>query len=95
VPPPGIGFTTLTTAVPEVAMSDAGTVPVSWEPLTKVVANDLPFQFTTEPGTKPLPFTVREKPAPPGAVLVGTSGVLISGTGLFCENKVIVRKIKV
>jgi hypothetical protein len=41
----------------------------------------VPFQFTFEPETKPVPFTVRVNPAPPGATLVGTKGSLMNGTG--------------
>ncbi len=51
------------------------------ELLTKVVARALPFQFTTDPDMKPVPFTVSVNPAPPGATASGTSGWLISGTG--------------
>jgi hypothetical protein len=54
---------------------------VSCDPLTKVVAKGLPFQFTTEEETKPVPFTVIVKPALPGVVASGTSGLLMSGTG--------------
>jgi hypothetical protein len=53
--------------------------------LTKVVARVLPFHFTTEVATNPVPFTVRVNPAPPGAVASGTSGWLVNGTG-FCAK---------
>jgi hypothetical protein len=62
-------------------MSDARIVAVNWAALTKVVARALPFQFTNEPDTKPVPFTVSVNSAPPGAMASGTSGWLISGTG--------------
>jgi hypothetical protein len=39
-----------------------------------VVGNALPFHFTTDPETKPVPFTVKVKPVPPGATAVGTNG---------------------
>jgi hypothetical protein len=52
---------TLTEAVSALAMSEAGTLAVNREPLTKVVASGLPFHFTTEPETNPVPFTVRIK----------------------------------
>jgi len=55
---------------------------VNCELFTKVVERALPFQFTTEVEAKPVPFTVRVKPAAPGKELAGTSGWLISGTGL-------------
>src|ERR1039458_2480091 len=73
-PPPGLGLTTVTEAVDAVAMSDAGTVAVSWVTLINVVANGEPFQFTVEAATNPAPFTVRVNPTPPGAVASGTSG---------------------
>jgi hypothetical protein len=82
-PPPGMGLTTVTEAVEAVAMSDARIVTVSCELLTKFVARGLPFQFTIEPETNPVPFTVRVNPAPPGAAASGTNGWLTKGTG-FC-----------
>ena len=73
-PPPGLGLTTVTVAVDGEEMSEARMAPVSWDLLTKVVARGLPFHFTVEPATNPVPFTVRVNPAPPGAVASGTSG---------------------
>ena len=64
----------MTEAVLAMAMSDARIVEVNWELLTKVVARELPFQFTTDPETKPVPFTVSVNSAPPGAIASGTSG---------------------
>src|SRR5262245_30901710 len=81
VPPPGLGLTTVTEAVPAVAMSELKMLAANCELLTNVVARALPFQFTTDPNTKPVPSTVRENPALPGATASGTSGWLISGTG--------------
>src|SRR4030095_14014808 len=81
VPPPGLGLNTVTEAVLAVAMSEAKMLAVNCELLTKVVVRSLPFQFTTEPGTKPVPFTIRLNSGPPGATASGTSGWLISGTG--------------
>src|ERR1019366_899110 len=81
--PPGLGLTTVTAAVDALAMSDAGTVAVSWVSLINVVANGEPFQFTVEAATNPAPFTVRVNPSPPGAVASGTSGWFVNGTG-FC-----------
>src|SRR5271157_44730 len=74
VPPPGPGLTTVTAAVLAAAISEARIFAVSCEPLTKVVVRALPFQFTTEPETKPVPFTVSVKATPPGAAVSGTSG---------------------
>ena len=56
------------------AMSDTRMLAVNCELLTNVVARALPFQFTTDPETKPVPFTVSVNPAPPGAIASGTSG---------------------
>jgi hypothetical protein len=66
-------------------MSAAGTVAVSCELLTKVVANAAPFQSTVAPEANPVPFTVNVNDGPPGVTLVGTSGLLIRGTA-FCHN---------
>lgn len=56
-----------------------------------MVARAEPFQFTTEPLTKLLPFTVSVNVAPPADVLLGDNDV-IAGTGLFtakvCEPEV-------
>ena len=81
VPPPGLGLTTVTEAVPAVAISETKMLAANCELLTNVVARALPFQLTTDPDTKLVPFTVRVNPAPPGATASGTSGWLISGTG--------------
>src|SRR5436309_167463 len=64
-------------------MSEARMPAVTCEPFTNVVARALPFQFSTDPETKPVPFTVSVNPAPPGAMASGTKGWLISGTGLI------------
>src|SRR5215831_6019011 len=81
LPPPGLGLTTVTEAVLAVAMSEAGIVAVNCELVTNVVARALPFQFTIDPDTNPVPFTVSVNPVPPGATASGTSGWLINGTG--------------
>jgi hypothetical protein len=64
VPPPGGGLTTVTVAVPAVAISAARIDAVNCVELTKVVARFELFHCTTEPSapfTKLLPFTVRVK----------------------------------
>src|SRR5712692_8528211 len=66
VPPPGARFTTVIQAVPTVAISAAGMAAVNCAPPTKVVGRALPFQFTTDLGTKPVPFTVSVNAGPPG-----------------------------
>ena len=89
VPPPGAGFTTVTDAVPAVRISEAGTCAVSLTALTNVVGSFTPFQSTAEPVlpplTKPVPFTVRVKLAPPIVALLGMMEV-IAGTGLLMLN---------
>src|SRR4030095_15012844 len=69
VPPPG--FTTLTCAVPAVAMSLAGIAAVSCVPFTNVVLRAAPFHCTTEPETKLLPLTVSVNAGPPAVALLG------------------------
>src|SRR5579863_4896106 len=85
VPPPGAGFTTVTDAVPIAAMSEARMLAVILSELSNVVVRAEPFQLTTDPATKPAPFTVSVNPAPPGAAALGESGWLTSGTGLLLE----------
>src|SRR6267143_5645078 len=85
VPPPGVEVTTVTEAVPVVAMSAAVIVAVSWMALTNVVVRAAPFHCTVLPLTKPLPLTVSVKAAPPAVALVGDTDVSV-GAGLFSEN---------
>ncbi len=81
VPPPGAGFTTVTSALPAVPMSLAGIAAVTCPALTNVVVRATPFQRTSDVATKLLPFTVNVNAAPPAAVLGGASDVS-AGTGL-------------
>jgi hypothetical protein len=85
VPPPGVGFTTVTLEVPTVVTSAAVIIAVSVELETKVVARDEPFHSTTEPDTKFVPLTVRVKSELPAEVEVGFSESLV-GTGLLIVN---------
>jgi hypothetical protein len=82
VPPPGAALVTETVAVPAVAMSAAVIAAVSCVALTNVVALEAPLNLTTDPVTKPVPFTVRVKADPPAAALVGEIEVPI-GAGLL------------
>jgi len=82
VPPPGAGFTTVTDAVPALAIRAAGTVAVSCVALTNVVVSAVPFQFTVEPETNLVPFTVNVNCAPPAVAEVGLIEVIV-GTGLL------------
>ena len=80
VPPPGVGFTTVTGTLPWVTMSLAGIAAVTCPAFTNVVVRPVPFQRTWDVPTKLLPFTVSVKAAPPAGVLVGASDVS-AGTG--------------
>ena len=51
-------------------------VALSTEELTNVVLRALPFHFTTEVDTNPVPFTVSVKPLLPGATLAGTERLI-------------------
>jgi hypothetical protein len=81
VPPPGGGLTTVTEALPTAAMSAAVIAAVSCVALTNVVARALPFQFTTDDDTNPVPVTVSVKSGLPTVVLVGDNDVN-TGTGV-------------
>jgi len=82
VPPPGVGFVTVTAGVPAVAMSDARMEAVSWVAVTNVVAFAAPPKFTVDVLTKFVPFTVRVNAGPPAVAVEGES-VVIVGTGLL------------
>jgi hypothetical protein len=85
VPPPGAGFVTATFTVPAVAISAAAIAAVTCVALTNVVALAAPLNFTAEPDTKPVPFTVRVKAALPAVALGGTIEISV-GTGLLTVN---------
>jgi len=85
VPPPGVGFTTVTCAVPEFEMSAAVTVAANWPPFTKVVFNLTAFQWIAEVETKLEPFTVSVKVGPPAVALEGVREVS-PGMGLSIVN---------
>ena len=82
VPPPGVGLNTVTLAVPATAMSEARIEAVSWVEETYVVVRSAPFQRTTEPETKFVPFTVRVNADPPAIAEEGLRLVVV-GTGLL------------
>jgi hypothetical protein len=75
VPPPGAGLTTVTEALPAAAISAAVMAAMSCVALPYVVVRGLPFQFTVEPETKPLPVTVSVKPAAPAVAPAGDNDV--------------------
>lgn len=75
---------TVTAAVPRVpgkAVSAGKIVAVSCVALTNVVGRDDPFQFTTSPSTKSVPFTINVKPvAPQYGVDDGTIPEIVGAT---------------
>ena len=73
---------TVTFAVPAVAISAAVIAAVNCVALTNVVVLAAPLNFTTDVDTKPVPFTVRVKAAPPAVALVGEREVSV-GAGLL------------
>ena len=75
VPPQGV--TTVIEGVPAVAMRAAGTEAVSVVAETNVVVSGLPSQFTVEPETKLVPFTVSVNPGPPAVAQVGLSELIV------------------
>ena len=85
VPPPGPGFTTVTDAVPGLAIRAAVTVAVSCVDETNVVVSAVPFQFTVEVETKFVPVTVNVNCGPPAVAQVGLIAVVV-GTGLLMVN---------
>ena len=80
--PFGAGFVTVTVAVPAMAISATVIAAVNWVALTNVVVLAAPLNFTTDVDTKPVPFTVRVKAAPPAVALVGEREVSV-GAGLL------------
>ena len=82
VPPPGAGFVMVTVAVPAVAISAAVIAAVNCVALTNVVVLAAPLNFTTDVGTKEVPFRLRVKAAPPAVALAGEREVAV-GAGLL------------
>jgi hypothetical protein len=77
VAPQGLGFTTVTEAVPAVAMREAGTVAVSCVEETNVVTSAVAFQLTSEVETKFVPLTVNVKSVPPTVAQFGFSELIV------------------
>src|SRR5438046_10765512 len=71
VPPPGVGLTTVTEAVPAVAMSAAAICAVSWVLLPNGVDRAVPFHWTTDEATKFVPVSVSVNAASPAVLLFG------------------------
>ena len=80
VPPPGVGFTTVIAAVPELAMSAAVIAAVNCVALTNVVVRALPFHCAVDPLIKFVPVNVNVNAAPPAPADVGEIAVSV-GTG--------------
>lgn len=81
VPPPGVGFVTVTGGVPTAVRSPAKIAAVNCVALTNDVILGLPLKFTTEPEIKSVPFTVNVNPAAPTVAPVGDR-VVTDGAGL-------------
>ena len=90
VPPPGLGFTTVTEAGPAVAMSGAGTVAVSCVEETNVVVREVPPQRTVEVETKFVPVTVNVKPVLPAVTQLGLIEVVVGSRLLMVITSVFV-----
>jgi hypothetical protein len=71
VPPPGAGLLTVTLALPALAIPEAGTAALTCVALTYVVDSAVPFQFTAEADSNPLPFTVSVNAPDPAVVELG------------------------
>jgi len=65
VPPPGLGFVTVTGTAPPVETSAAGIAALSCVVLTNVVSSALPLNLICEVATKFVPLTVKVKANPP------------------------------
>ena len=74
-PPPGVGFNTVTEAVPTAVKSPTGTTAVNCVALTNVVTSDKPFHCTIAPLTNPLPVTVSVNDVPPTVAKFGDNNV--------------------
>jgi hypothetical protein len=87
VPPPGVGFTTVTAAVPEAAISLAEIIAVNCVEFTNVVGRALPFHCAMELAMKLVPLMVNANAAPPAAVVFGASDVSVgNGFGALIVN---------
>ena len=82
VPPPGLGFTTVTDTVPAVATREAGTVTVSCVEEEDVGVRLVPPKLTTEPETNLVPVTVNVKSVLPAVAQFGLIEVVV-GIGLL------------
>jgi hypothetical protein len=81
----GVPLVTVMLALPPLAISAAGIAAVTCVPLTNVVVCGAPFQFTTAPVRKFVPFTVSVKPLPPAVAEFGLRVVMV-GVGAVMGN---------
>lgn len=79
------GLARLICADPGCAIAEAGTVAVTCVALPKVVLKGVPFNDTTAPETKPVPFTVRINAALPAFTVAGEM-LVITGAGVPMVN---------
>src|SRR5450432_853066 len=79
-PPPGAGVTTVIQPVPAAAVRVAGTAPVSFLLVTKVVVSCVELKNTCEVAVKFDPVTVSVNRAPPGVTATGPIASM-NGTG--------------
>jgi hypothetical protein len=80
VPPPGVGFVTVTLWVPAADWVVAATVEVTSLLETNWVERGLPSKLTTEIGVNPVPKTARLVSAEPTETELGVIEVMV-GTG--------------
>jgi hypothetical protein len=85
VPPPGVGFTTLTKSRFAVRISAAVIAAVSVVAFTNVVTRGLPFHCTTELLMKLLPVTVNVNPAEPALNEFGEIEVIVGAGFVVLE----------
>ena len=81
-------FVTVILALPEVAISAAGTAAVNCVELTKVVTSPVLFQVTVAPERKLVPFTVSVNADPPAVAELGLRPEMV-GVGTPIGNAVI------
>lgn len=82
----GLGFVTVTVAVPADAISVARIAAVNLLLLTKVVVRLAPLNCTVAPFTNPLPLTVRVNAAPPSFALDGDRDERVGGALLIVNE---------
>lgn len=81
-PPPGVGFVTITLAVPAACRSLAETGRLSWLLLSSVAVLGVPFQVTDELEMNPDPLIANVNPLEPAAIDAGESD-FTAGAGLL------------